>query len=476
MGPKITDRLLHAHEQGPRGHRGPRAVRGRLRPDRRSSFTPSRSSTRWSSSSTAPPWPSSRMPDMRLPIGYALGYPDRLAPPVRRRSTGPRSGRSTSSRPTAPSSRASTSPTRRAGRGGLAPAWLNAANEVAVAAFLDGRIGWARYRRGGGRRRCRIVSTTPSRSTRSTTSLEADRAARDAGRPTSRRQPRARRLSRLDRARHRRPRQTAGCGAASTPAAARAAPAPARAATIVGRWRALSWRAVVTRTTSVLIVIVAVVVMIMVHELGHFVTAKWSRMKVTEFFVGFGPRLWSIRRGETEYGVKAIPAGGYVKILGMTNLEEVDPARRGPHLPAAAVPQPDHRGRRPGRPCTSSWPSCWSGACSSSSARPVELEAGGSRLLAVRRPAASTRPSAPGCELGDVIVAFDGHRRSATRASSPTPSSDRAGSRLSFVVDRRRTADHAVGDPGRTAGASCTARQRRAIGVPGGSASHRAPT
>ncbi len=49
-------------------------------------------------------------------------------------------------------------------------------------------------------------------------------------------------------------------------------------------------------------------------------------MKVTEYFLGFGPRLWSIRRGETEYGIKAIPAGGYVKILGMTNAEEVDPA------------------------------------------------------------------------------------------------------------------------------------------------------
>ena len=74
------------------------------------------------------------------------------------------------------------------------------------------------------------------------------------------------------------------------------------------------------------LVILAIVVMIMVHEAGHFVTAKWSRMKVTEFFVGFGPRLWSIRRGETDYGVKGIPAGGYVKIPGMTNLEEIDPA------------------------------------------------------------------------------------------------------------------------------------------------------
>jgi len=74
------------------------------------------------------------------------------------------------------------------------------------------------------------------------------------------------------------------------------------------------------------LVILAVVIMVMVHEAGHFVTAKWSRMKVTEFFVGFGPRLWSVRHGETDYGVKGIPAGGYVKIPGMTNLEEIDPA------------------------------------------------------------------------------------------------------------------------------------------------------
>ena len=49
-------------------------------------------------------------------------------------------------------------------------------------------------------------------------------------------------------------------------------------------------------------------------------------MKVTEFFLGFGPRIWSFRRGETEYGVKAIPAGAYVKIIGMHSYEEVDPA------------------------------------------------------------------------------------------------------------------------------------------------------
>ena len=66
-------------------------------------------------------------------------------------------------------------------------------------------------------------------------------------------------------------------------------------------------------------------IIIFLHELAHFVTAKRSGMKVTEFFVGFGPRLWSVQKGETEYGLKAIPLGGYCKIIGMTNLEEVAP-------------------------------------------------------------------------------------------------------------------------------------------------------
>jgi len=69
----------------------------------------------------------------------------------------------------------------------------------------------------------------------------------------------------------------------------------------------------------------ALFLMILLHEAGHLLVAKQTGMKVTEFFVGFGPRLWSFRRGETEFGVKAIPAGGYCRIIGMTNLEEVAP-------------------------------------------------------------------------------------------------------------------------------------------------------
>jgi membrane-associated protease RseP (regulator of RpoE activity) len=66
------------------------------------------------------------------------------------------------------------------------------------------------------------------------------------------------------------------------------------------------------------LVIFAIIFIVMAHEFGHFITAKRAGMKVTDFFVGFGPVLWSTTIGETRYGVRAILAGGYVKVPGMT--------------------------------------------------------------------------------------------------------------------------------------------------------------
>ncbi len=66
--------------------------------------------------------------------------------------------------------------------------------------------------------------------------------------------------------------------------------------------------------------------MLFMHELGHYLTARASGMQVTEFFLGFGPKVWSFTRGETEYGIKAIWAGAYVRITGLNTIEEVDPA------------------------------------------------------------------------------------------------------------------------------------------------------
>ena len=76
----------------------------------------------------------------------------------------------------------------------------------------------------------------------------------------------------------------------------------------------------------ILLTVMCLVAMLFLHELGHYLTAKWSGMKVSQFFLGFGPRIWSFKRGETTYGVKPILLGAYVRILGMNNLEKVDPS------------------------------------------------------------------------------------------------------------------------------------------------------
>ena len=76
---------------------------------------------------------------------------------------------------------------------------------------------------------------------------------------------------------------------------------------------------------GILAFVIALLLSVMVHELGHLLTAKKFGMKVSEFFLGFGARIWSIKRGETEYGLKAIPAGGYCRIEGMDPDEEMQP-------------------------------------------------------------------------------------------------------------------------------------------------------
>jgi membrane-associated protease RseP (regulator of RpoE activity) len=75
--------------------------------------------------------------------------------------------------------------------------------------------------------------------------------------------------------------------------------------------------AVLLYTLGVLVFVVAILVSIGLHELGHMIPAKKFGGKVTQYFIGFGPTVWSKQVGETEYGVKAIPLGGYVKIVGM---------------------------------------------------------------------------------------------------------------------------------------------------------------
>ncbi len=72
------------------------------------------------------------------------------------------------------------------------------------------------------------------------------------------------------------------------------------------------------------VVAVGLLISIFLHELGHFMTSRWTGMKATQFFIGMGPRIWSFKRGETEYGARAYPIGAFVRIVGMSNLDPAE--------------------------------------------------------------------------------------------------------------------------------------------------------
>jgi len=78
-------------------------------------------------------------------------------------------------------------------------------------------------------------------------------------------------------------------------------------------------------TLAIVVFFVGLLFIILIHELGHYVAARAFGFKVEQYFVGFGPRIWSFTRNDIEYGVKALPLGGYVKISGMNPYEPVAP-------------------------------------------------------------------------------------------------------------------------------------------------------
>ena len=80
---------------------------------------------------------------------------------------------------------------------------------------------------------------------------------------------------------------------------------------------------------GILAFVVALLFSVMVHEFGHYITARKFGMRISEFFLGFGKRIWSFQRGETEFGLKAIPAGGYCKIEGMAPNDEMPDGEEG---------------------------------------------------------------------------------------------------------------------------------------------------
>jgi membrane-associated protease RseP (regulator of RpoE activity) len=241
------------------------------------------------------------------------------------------------------------------------------------------------------------------------------------------------------------PTRRAAADAPRTPAPApdpALAPDPAPASTA---WAIVRLVAVVATIVAVLLIaglgdllvfLVALILIVIVHELGHFVTAKWSHMKVTEYFIGFGPRLWSVRHGETVYGIKPILAGAYVKIPGMTNMEEVDPADE----PRTYRQQPFHR-----RVIVASAGSfmhyvmafllAWVAVVAFGVAHGTRIEVTGFVKWAGRT---ETAAQLAGMKAGDTIVSVDG-----TAISSATQLEDtiqRSGGRpVSIVVTRAGT-------------------------------------
>jgi membrane-associated protease RseP (regulator of RpoE activity) len=90
-------------------------------------------------------------------------------------------------------------------------------------------------------------------------------------------------------------------------------------------------------TIGVVVFAFGLLASIALHEVGHMVPAKKFGVKVTQYMVGFGPTLWSRKRGDTEYGLKAIPAGGYIRMIGMVPPMQDGKRSRWPRRLASAV-------------------------------------------------------------------------------------------------------------------------------------------
>lgn len=93
------------------------------------------------------------------------------------------------------------------------------------------------------------------------------------------------------------------------------------------------------RNIWTLLFVLGLLVSVFLHEMGHFVTAKWTGMKVTQFYMGFGPRLWNTVHNGIEYGVRILPLGAYVRIVGMNNLDDCDPADEARSYRAQSYPK-----------------------------------------------------------------------------------------------------------------------------------------
>ena len=263
------------------------------------------------------------LPDMRLPIGYALAYPGPTGVPLR----GHRLGRTLGARvrATGPVDVPVPRPRLRGGTGRRPrPRLAQRGQRSSRRCVPRGPHHLVDDRRGGGRHPRPLRRSGAQRTAHRRRCARRRRHGPAPGRAGGRHERCAMSTTEA-------PSMSEGLQSATAPGGTTGSEKSPRrlAAELVAAIAAIVLLAVATGYVDLLIVVVSIIVIVMLHELGHFLAAKHGGMKVTEYFVGFGPRLWSFRRGETEYGIKVLPLGGYVKIPGMTNLEEVDPADEG---------------------------------------------------------------------------------------------------------------------------------------------------
>jgi len=181
-----------------------------------------------------------------------------------------------------------------------------------------------------------------------------------------------------------------------------------------------------------LVFVFGLVISVFLHEVGHFVTARRSGMKVTQFYMGFGPKVWSIQRGEVEYGVRAFPIGAFVRIIGMSSEDnEVEPEDESRTYRAQSYPK---------RMLVITAGSLMHLVIAASLIVGIYSFAGRyqetGQVRIMEAPAADTAAAAAGLQSGDLIVAIDGESMRTRDQFSRTIIGHEPGDQIEILIER----------------------------------------
>lgn len=183
-----------------------------------------------------------------------------------------------------------------------------------------------------------------------------------------------------------------------------------------------------------LVFVLGLVLSVFLHEVGHFSTARLSGMKVTQFYMGFGPRLLAWKRGEVEYGLRAFPVGAFVRIVGMNNMDDADPADEARTYRSKSFPK---------RLLVITAGSLMHGVIALALFVGVYSTAGRygetGRVKVMDAPYVGSAAEAAGIREGDVIVSFDGAPVRTSGEFVAAVRANRPGDRVTVVVDRAGT-------------------------------------